>query len=311
MTKTRDQIFEEAFGWVMRLREADADEWEEFTRWLEADRANLHAYEEAAALDAGLGNLRGVEKAAPMPVDPQRSWPAHRRAVLGWSVAAALVAVVGYSGWDGRDARYAIETAPGERRSIALAEGSTIYLNGSSSIVLDRKDVGFSKLERGEALFEVVHDPSATFRVEVAGGVVRVVGTVFNILHDPGVVKIEVAEGEVLYSSTEQEVSLTEGQTLRQEGKKLTRGRRDAAEIGLWRKGQLSYSSASMAEVAADLSRHTGVKVLAGPEVAHRKFSGVIMLDSDGARLLRRASALMGVDVRATGDGWLLTRAQQ
>jgi transmembrane sensor len=313
MTKTRDQIFDEAFGWVARLRDPDADaaDWEGFTGWLEADPAHLRAYEEAAELDSGLDGLADQRRARSRPADPPRSRPASRRAVLGWSAAAALAAMIGYSSLGERDLRYAVETAPGERRSIALAEGSTVHLNGSSKIVLDRGDGRFSRLERGEALFSVVHDPSTTFRVEVAGGVIRDVGTVFNVVHDAGLVKIEVAEGEVLYSSSGHDVSLSQGQTLRHEGEKLTTGRRDPAEVAVWRQNYLSYSSATIGEIAADLSRNTGLVVRASPEVAERKFSGVIMLDRDGAVLVRRASALLSVDARRTGEGWLLTREGQ
>ena len=39
------EIEEQAVAWVIRLRDAGAEDWEEFTDWLEADPANAAAYE--------------------------------------------------------------------------------------------------------------------------------------------------------------------------------------------------------------------------------------------------------------------------
>lgn len=306
MAKTRDQLLEEAIGWTIRLRHAGAEDWEAFTQWLEADPHHLAAYEETASADADLERLPNKVSQPTMAADAPRGTWAARRSVLGWGVAAALVAVVGYSTLQS-DARYAMETEAGERRSIALADGSSIHLNGSSRVLLDRGDARFARLERGEALFNVVHDASTSFRVEVGDAVVRDLGTVFNVVREPGVTSVEVAEGAVLFDSAARDVTLSQGGTLRQAQGRITTGRRDPSEIGAWRNGQLSYSSASIAEIAADLSRNTGLVVRASPEVAGRKFSGVIVLGSDRAKLLRRVSALLAVAAKPTDEGWVLT----
>ena len=55
------RIEEEAIAWVLRLREAGADDWEAFTLWLEADPAHQAAYDEAALADLE------AEELAPAP----------------------------------------------------------------------------------------------------------------------------------------------------------------------------------------------------------------------------------------------------
>jgi transmembrane sensor len=306
MTNMPDRIEDEALGWIIRLREADAAGWDEFTQWLEADRAHLDAYEKLASFDASFDNLS--KPTPPLRAAQPPSRQTSRRGVIGWALAAALVATLGYSNLHQVNDRYEIVTGPGKKRSLALSDGSKIHLNGASLIELDRSDLRFARLKYGEALFEITHDPSSTFRVEVAGGVVRDLGTIFNIVHDRELFKVEVAEGAASYDSAGQQVNLAQGETLRKEGKRLISGRKAASEIGVWSKGHLSYSSASVTEIAADLSRSTGVPVRASPEVGRNTFSGVIMLDTDSAALIRRAASLLGVDARPDQEGWLLTR---
>ncbi len=88
--------------------------------------------------------------------------------------------------------------------------------------------------------------------------------------------------------------------------------RREPAAIGGWRAGRLSYRSAPVEQVAADLSRNLGVSVQASPAVARQSFTGVIMLDpdrldSDRGTAVRRAASLLGVSAGRSGDGWILT----
>jgi len=307
MPQSRKQVEEAAIAWLIRLRDGGAEDWERFTAWLEADPEHAAVYDEVALADDALGAL---PPAAPLPAandeaPPQRSFG--RRTFLGWSVAAALVATTGYLTLHQQADLYAIETGPGQRRSIDLADGSRIDLNGSTRIVLDRENVRFASLAEGEALFTMAHDPSRPFRVEAGDAEIRVVGTVFNVVHAGGEVEVAVAEGAVLFNPGREAVSLSAGMALRSAGGRLARVREDAAAVGGWRESRLSYSSATTARIAADLSRNLGVPVRAGPEVAGRRFSGVIVLDEDRERLFRRVAALLGVDARRSGEGWLLT----
>ena len=87
----------------------------------------------------------------------------------------------------------------------------------------------------------------------------------------------------------------------------MTVAQTSAREVGSWRNSRLSYSNTPFARIAADLSRTTGVPIEASPEVASRRFSGVIIVERDRERLLRRVAALLDVNVRRSGDAWLLT----
>ena len=302
------EIEEQAIGWHIRLRAAGPAEWEAFTAWLEADPAHLAAYEEAALADAELDELR-----PPAPTEPRfepnpapRRWMS-RRTVLGGAIAAAIVGMVGYGALAPDGSPYAVETAAGQRRSIALADGSRIDLNGATRIVLDRENVRFARLEQGEALFTIVHDEARPFEVEAGDARLQDLGTVFNVVRDGGLLEVGVAEGAVRFNPDAEALDLRPGMALSREPGGAPRiSRREPEAVTGWRRGRLTYASANVRRVASDLSRNLGVPVQAGRDVAARPFTGVIMLDRDPQRSVDRAAALMGVGVRRSGAGWIL-----
>ncbi len=307
MSHTSSRIEEEAVAWVIRLRDASAAEWDSFTLWLEADPAHGAAYEEAALADQELDGLSGLRPATRHLTPPDRQPAFGRRAVLGWAVAAALVGVVGTIGLVGGDDRYPVMTAPGERRAVALADGSRIDLNGATRLILDRDEPRWARLVEGEALFSVVHDDSDPFRVEADGASLIDMGTVFNVKDDGDRLSVAVAEGAVRYESDTEVADLKAGMALlRPAGGEALVMRREAATIGSWRDGRLSYASASYVEVAADLARHLGIAVEASDAVALRQFSGTILLEGEREQVRRRLAALLEVEIDASESGWVL-----
>lgn len=308
------RIEDEAIAWVVRLREAGAEDWAAFTAWLEADPAHQAAYDEAALADLDAKEL------APAPRAVQPAWtPAaeplqrpSRRRFLAWgggAMAAAVAGLVAYTTIPAGAALYAVETRPGEHRRIDLADGSHIDLNGATRIQLDRNNARYASLDRGEALFTVVHDEARPFEVEAGGARMRDLGTIFNVVAEGGAVEVGVSEGRVLFDPAGAAVDLSPGMSLRRAAASARPVvmRTEPVAIGGWRAGRLSYRSASVEQVAADLTRNLGVRVQASPAVAGRSFTGVIMLDQDKVAAVRRAATLLGVSAGRSGDGWMLT----
>src|SRR3546814_10959773 len=76
----------------------------------------------------------------------------------------------------------AFNTAVGERRDVALADGSVLRLNTASRVeVVLSKRARVVRLLRGEALFDVAHDPARPFYVEFAHSRLRAVGSALNV----------------------------------------------------------------------------------------------------------------------------------
>lgn len=299
---------DEAIGWTLRLRDASAADWQDFTAWLEADPAHLAAYDQVSQVDATLGQL--PPRPRPIIVDQP---PAHVpvRSRRGWLVGGGfgiVVAGVLTSTLIQAPAVYALETGAGERRSVQLADGSRIDLNGSSRILLDRKNARFATLERGEALFTVVHDDARPFEVRVGDDVLKDLGTVFAVLHEGGATEVAVSEGAVLYNPEGEAVRIDPGRKLSDSGgDQVVLAQVDAGSVGGWRDRRLSYSGAPLARVAADLRRNLGVPVSLDPALAERRFTGLVQLDAPPELVFERLSALLGVRAARSGAGWTLT----
>jgi len=309
MAQDVNRVEDEAAAWLIRLRgPASSADWEAFTAWLEADPAHGDAYDMLALADADLDALpRATPAPIPIVAEPRRT---NRRAFLGWGGAAIAAAMVGAITLLPANGTYEVATGPGERQVVALEDGSRIEINGSSRVVLDRDAPRFARVESGEALFTVVHDDARPFRVEAGAARLVDLGTVFNVLHSQDRTEVAVSEGAVEYARGRESVRLDAGMSLRQQGDgpaEVSRVEHDA--VGAWRQGRLSFSAASYADVAADLSRNLGVEIAADAGVADRRFSGVIVIDSDPAVMMNRVGALLEVSPRRAGDGWILAES--
>lgn len=297
-----------AIDWKIRLKQGSAEDWRGFTDWLEANPAHLAAWDAIEQLDADLDALpkrtaRPVLAAQPTPARA----PSGRRWAWGGGIAAALTAVVSVALLQSPDLQ-TIETAPGERRQIALADGSRIDLNGGTRIAIDRDNPRFARLEQGQALFTVRHDAARPFEVRAGDDVLQDLGTVFDVVVDKGATRVAVAEGAVLYNPAGERVRLDPGMALREAGDEILVASVAADSVAGWRDGRLSYSAAPIAQVAMDLSRNLGVPVSVEPAIAAKPFTGLIVLDPNRELLFERLAALLGVRAVRSGGGWALIK---
>ena len=309
MTDRQGQLREAAIGWAIRLNDEAFDDWDGFAAWLEADPAHASSYEEVVAAgevaDAVL-RQRPAPSVAMQPLAPKRM---QRRRVAGGLVAVALVGALGWGTTRLLPAPYLVETGPGEHRIVSTG-AAAIALNGSTRLMLDRHNLHVATLERGEALFDVRHDPDRPFTVHVGDDEIRDVGTRFDVARDVGATRVAVAEGTVLYNPNAEAVRLDAGQMLAAaDGTRQVRVTPvSPAVVGGWRQGRLSYRQAPLSSVAADLSRGLGVPIVAAPEVATKPFTGAIAYRGDRARFLADLGPLLDVTVKHDHERWLLTR---
>jgi transmembrane sensor len=312
MFESRAEIEEQAIGWVIRTRDPAFAGWEEFTEWLERNPAHSRIYDELAAADVDLDDTLLSPPAPPRAIPaPERRGLLHpsRRGFVGWAVAASLLGVISYSALISDPSTYPVETAAGTRHTVTLADGSRIDLNGATRLLLDRENPRLAKLERGEALFTVVHDDDRPFIVEAGDATLMDAGTVFNVVRTPETLEVAVSEGEVVYNPEAEKVRLRQGRALRAvEGEaRVWIGDAVPQSIGSWRDNELVYGGAPLATIAADLSRNLGVAVSADRSVAARPFSGVIRLEGERDQIVPQAAALAGARAQRSDRGWILT----
>src|SRR3546814_13755227 len=90
-----------------------------------------------------------------------------------------MIGVSGLGLFDGADR---IETLAGEHRTVELADGSKIEINGASVVEIDADRPRFARRESGEAMFHVVHRDDDPFVVATGGAKIVDLGTALNVV---------------------------------------------------------------------------------------------------------------------------------
>lgn len=287
--------YDAALNWLSALhdRPSVADQ-ARFSRWLKADPAHAEAYaqvqvmweltEEPAAKLAGEDAaalqmlLRAMDAPADLPM--RRSLP---RWTAGLAVAACLVLMIGVGlGWkpqrwiDDLGADYV--SAPGQVRTVTLADQSQVTLDADSAIAVHFTDgERHVQLRRGAAFFQVTHT-GEPFVVDGGRGETRVLGTQFEVRLQPAGAQVTVLSGRVgvkAAAGLPQQI-VTAGQRVNYDQAHTTNPASVDSERQLaWRQGWLNYYRTPMAEVINDLSRYyPGRIVVLNDQLASKKISG-------------------------------------
>jgi transmembrane sensor len=246
-----------------------------------------------------LAKMESRSLPVPVPTPPQVRHPAHRlRPVVTpfmyfVRIAAVVVlligAVAGLSSLATREVDALrpspleeIATAPGQRATVRLVDGTRVLLNVDSKL---RFTTGFAADQRevyleGEAFFTVSRDEARPFLVRTGDAIVQVLGTEFDVRAYPGEDEVRVLVTEGLVSVRPREAAVLDTVVLRagHQGR-VARGRlgvirshSDAAFDLAWMDGRLVFRDAPIQEVAAELSRwyRLNVELAVPPERVDR-----------------------------------------
>lgn len=309
----QDMIVEQAIGWHIRLAEAREDDWADFLDWIETDPANAAVYDKIAMQDRAIANVRFPE---PTAMPGARSAAANDNGRKRWlwaagasAAAAALVAAALPSLLARHASPYEIATARGERRTVALADGTSIEMSGGTRLRLDHANTRIAVLERGEATFHVRHDSARPFAVMSGNIEIRDLGTVFNVMRQPNRLTVEVAEGSVMYRPDGEAKMLLPGDALsfNEASGRVTLSKIAPALVGGWRSGRLSFNGQSLDDVAVTLSRLYGINLILGPDLSARPFTGMVRFSGDADRDVPHLASLIGANWRRDGERWILS----
>lgn len=191
-------------------------------------------------------------------------------------------------------------TATGESRSIALADGSTIYLGPHSAmnVVLSAQERRVTLVE-GQAYFEVSADAGRPFLVRSGDTTVTVLGTAFDVERTGTGTVVTVRHGKVRVDDTSSatQVDLTAGDWIMAGQATSDQGSGQAADAGSWMRGQLVAHGRPVADVIGSLDRYfSGVILIADGSIPSRLVTGLYDLKSP-ARTLRELAASHDAEV--------------
>lgn len=307
MTASAHDIEAQALDWLIRVNDPAFSAWDDWTRWLEADPAHTEVYWRLAEREADMVEALATRPSRPLAaaawVGPHPRF-IHREALVAAAVVLALG--LGWFAWSERPQPWTIETGPGERRTVALSDGSRVSLAGGTRLRLDRGEPRQARLDSGRALFEVVHNARAPFRVNVGDTVLTDLGTTFDVTTLADGVRVSVSEGVVRVDRRAASETLRPGEGVLVTARGLERREVSPDAVTEWREGRLSWTGETLKIVAEDLQRALGRPVEAAPAVASRRFTGSLSVESAPADLRERLSRLLGVDIVEEGGAWRL-----
>ncbi|OEC35387.1 FecR family protein [Pseudomonas cuatrocienegasensis] len=261
-------IDEEAIEWVVRLTsgEASADTVAQYQAWADRSPEHAQAAANARALWIGLGKSLPslpAEPPAPPTLAPGLAQPDARRSKrrsLQLSLAASVLVAVLMGTLYGYQ-RHDQNTEVGQQRLITLSDGSHVQLDTDTAL-----DINFAvanrhiSLARGEAYFDVQHNPQRPFIVDAGFGQIRVLGTAFSVRRDADNIWVTVTRGKVQVSSNavHKPLYLTANQQLHfsETDRDPHINHVDTEQVLAWRTGQIQYENGSLGEVLQQLQRY-------------------------------------------------------
>ena len=271
----RDAIEAEAARLLARLENNPSPQDEaDICAWIEADPRHAVAFARAeAAWDASERLKSAAADITLPPLQPTLSEEDQRRLSRNIMVAAgvaillfivaAIVTVRTYSGIEH------FETGVGQMRDIALEDGSTLHLNSDSEVEARFTSNGRKvRVLKGEASFEISHDPDRPFDVEARAAVIRAVGTAFNVRLRPSLVELTVTHGTVTVhsgDSAQQQVVAGSGAVIQPRSIALTRlGPRLIEQRTAWREQMVELDGETVEQAAGEFNRYRKTPILIG-----------------------------------------------
>jgi transmembrane sensor len=197
-----------------------------------------------------------------------------------------------------------------------LEDGSVVYLAFQSEISFA---AGFSPHERrvilkGEAFFDVAHDPDQPFIVEAGRAIIQVVGTSFNVKSvENKQVELFVEEGmvNVRASESKEEVLLVQpGELILISDEELSRVKPGELSLTLWRQNRMHFKDESLANILQVINRNYGSKLVSENEQVSQRRMTVTFYNNSLQGILELICLSMNLEALSQKDDSILLTAK-
>lgn len=304
-------VAREAARWLLRLgsgRATDAD-LRACERWRASKAEHEHAWQRAQRVNGRFGLIPAALGMATLNRPELNS----RRAALKTLIALVVAGPAAWAAWrvDPLDWTADYRSAPGERREVALADGSTLLLNTASAVdVMFGSTVRLLRLRAGEIAVHAVADTAPQprpFVVRTSLGDIEAQASRFCVRQEGGLCRVSVQEGRVRVSSAahpRSPVSLAAGEqsSLMDEGASAPSAADPHASD--WQRGVLYANRMPLTAFAAELGRYRPGILRCDPEAAHLRISGAFQVRDTDA-VLAALPATLPVQVRYRTPYWV------
>lgn len=322
MTDTHYRHLKQAADWYALLCDETVDESQRaaWRRWLEQDPAHRKAWSVVEKVGERFEPFREESHRKPAYDAlraPDMASIGRRRALLSLGV----LAVAGLAGWRTlRDTPLAdhlaalttdYATGTGERRELALADGSRAWLNTLSALDIDYGPrQRLLHLRTGELLLEASRDPRGPLRVTTRHGEVAGEGATFGLCHQAGGLCVSVFSGTVdILNGAGARARLEQGRqlTFSASGPLGPPLPVEAARRS-WSQGVYVAEGVSLQRFVEELGRHRHGYLGCSPEVAALRVVGSFPL-ADTERALDMLPLALPVRIRRVMPWWVSIEA--
>lgn len=315
--------------WLRAGRPGNDHDWD---AWSKEDPENEGLAEDASAMEQGIP-FREQEVPREVTNDHwagiqarlnDQELPNRRRSILQWSVAATILLLIGafvFQPWKTDEIAWTShQTIDGQTETIALADGSIVYLGANSS--LQYATDFLAEDERriyldGEAFFDVqpLEEPKP-FQVYTTVLNIRVLGTQFNINAHRSQPVVSLSSGSLQVIHPEKELTkiLEPGQTAQFDAEQgafsITTGYSDY--WASWRTGEWQFGDGMpMTEVILRIEETYGLKcVVKDPTILQYRPAGKVSVD-DREVLFASLSALMDLTFKVEGNELYIQQSEK
>lgn len=307
------RVAQEASRWYVLFMSGAATEEDKraWRDWCAADPDHERAWAHLARADARMRDLAGKPAYEALSLD--RRQKGRRRVLIA---AACMATCIGPALWAADRNRWLrlspdYATAVGERRDIALADGSTITLNTDTAIDVRFEDgQRIIRLRQGEILVATGHAAeyaAMPFRVATPFGWVHALGTRFSVRRDADSVHVALFEGAVEIKPEQHPgagLVLAAGQTARHTPQQVSAAGPVTASDTAWLRGEMAADNMPLAQFLAELSRYRPGVISCDERAGRLRISGLFPL-GDTDRVLAAVGRLLPVQITRRTPYWV------
>ncbi|WP_029907992.1 FecR domain-containing protein [Caulobacter sp. UNC358MFTsu5.1] len=308
----RDALIAEASLWLARLDAGRASE-QDLDAWREADPRRAAAFAEVATAWSRLDALREAEdEATPRP--SRRAWLTGGGAALAAGLAGAAYLE--------RDVllRDRVTTGVGERRTLALPDGSSVELNTDTEVFwrFDRKRRRLW-LSRGEAALMIAHDQLRPFELFTSQGLARLAAGQFNARLRPAGLDLIVLAGQaaVETASGAARAQVVGPADARQALEVTPHGvavvatpEDEVQSVQAWRRGEIVFEGQPLSVAVEEYNRYLTRKLVIADDKAGSLRLGGRFLTGDPDSFLDALRMTFGVRIVEDGPSRILLKSR-
>jgi len=298
---TANTIDDEASIWLVRLDNGNLSEQsrKELKAWLSADKRHPIALKAMADIWDGMDEvLTNIDEESPS--SNVSVWPLLKPIFQPLALAASVsfIAIFIWLAMPADIQKHSYATLVGQQMNTTFEDGSIIHLNTNSRIETEfSDDKRIVKLMKGEALFEVAHDPNRPFIVYANNRLVQAIGTKFVVHIQPKNIQVTVTDGKVKMSAVtsdtvlanlddsnnavplQDDIYIAKGEKVivsNNQAPTLTRIKAESLKRELsWLNGKLVFDNEALFDVIEEINRYVNIEiVLKDPSLHNTKISG-------------------------------------